>query len=82
MVNSKSSSHWELASAWWDNIVGRQMSLAEEDNYILNSTSREANKPSSAALVGRSKTTIQGRLIAITHSVAGMLLTLGCCLNY
>ena len=31
------------------------------------------------ALVGRSKTITQGRLIAITHSVAGMLLTLGCC---
>ena len=43
-------------------------------NNLKLGLSREANKPSSAALVGRSKT--------ITHSVAGMLLTLGCCLNY
>ena len=51
-------------------------------NDLKLGLSREANKPSSAALVGRSKTITQGRLIAITHSVAGMLLTLVCCLNY
>ena len=32
--------------------------------------------------MGRSKTITQERLIAVTHSIAGMLLTLGCCLNY
>ena len=42
-------------------------------NDLKLGLSREANKPSSAALVGRSK--------IITHSVAGMLLTLCCCLT-